>query len=172
MKNVIWWASVVGVTVAALALVTGRVQAGSFGDNNYNGRYVCDLHPVEASTDKDAGVLMILPDGKGGFKTGGTLAGPKAIDQSCPVSLCPGTSCSGCSFGSASSYHVDSNGVGTSSENYALASGGGCTQTCFTTTSTFLLAKGGKTTKVVYEDILPDSNDLFGGRRAVGECTQ
>jgi hypothetical protein len=166
-----------GVSLALVSAASTSYAGFSVAD--YFGRYACELHPLEGSSDKAGAVLLIYPDGGGKF-TAGTLVGAWSADQQCPFSLCKGTSClaapcsaSPCStftFSSPSSYKVGPDGRGTSTENYYRVGTVDCDEDYFTTTSTFLLSADGRKTKVVYSDSLEDSNEVWGDKRAVGDC--
>src|SRR5258708_15663725 len=157
-----------------LALVfvsrTTTALGGGFSNKTYHGRYVCELHPTEGDTDKGGGVLLIFPDGKGGFAATGTLVGAHESEQDCPLSLCPGTTCGSCTLPNPSSYSVGADGLGTSIENYFRASGGSCSAVCFETPSTFLLTAKGSQTKFVYQDILQNGSGTWGDKSSVGNC--
>jgi hypothetical protein len=154
----------------SLAFVSSAATSYGFTNYDYRGRYQCELHPLEGNSDKAGAVLLIYPDGSGGFGAGSTLVGASGEDQPCPLSLCKGTSCSTFTFSSPSSYKVGSNGLGTSTENYYRVGTVDCSAENFTTTSTFLLSADGRQTKVVYSDSLEDSNEVWGDKRAVGNC--
>jgi hypothetical protein len=154
----------------SLALVSSASTShAGFSRADYFGRYSCELHPLEGSSDKAGAVLLIYPDGGGKF-TSGTLAGAAAEDQPCPLSLCKGTSCGGFNFPTPSSYTVGPDGRGTSTENYYRVGTVDCDEEVFTTTSTFLLSADGRKTKVVYSDILEDIDEFWGNKRAAGDC--
>jgi hypothetical protein len=157
-----------GVSLALVSSASTSYAGFSLAD--YFGRYACELHPLEGNSDKAGAVLLIYPDGGGKF-TGGTLVGAKATDQQCPLFLCKGTICSTFTFSNPSSYKVGPDGRGTSTENYYRVATVDCSAVWFTTTSTFLLSADGRQTKVVYSDSLEDSNEVWGDKRAVGNCT-
>src|SRR5260370_17927501 len=81
-------------------------SAAGFNNKSYKGRFVCELHPTEADTDKGGGILLLLPDGKGGFGSGGTLVGAHESEQDCPLSLCPETTCASSTLPNPSSSTV------------------------------------------------------------------
>jgi hypothetical protein len=62
-----------GVSLALVSAASTSYAGFSVAD--YFGRYSCELHPLEGSSDKAGAVLLIYPDGGGKF-TSGTLAGP------------------------------------------------------------------------------------------------
>jgi hypothetical protein len=151
------------VLLGGLVFAPTPASARKFKDRNVSGRYVCQVRGVDS--DIDAALVRFGADGHGSF-TGGSAV--EEDELNCPYALCTGTSCGSCTFTDPSSYTVNPDGTGTTTENWFSTD---CS-ICFTSHSVIYLNKKNEFGRSggfkILEDSFFDSGDEIGS----GVCTR